>query len=101
VGEHAYILSEPNQAQCFELKTGKEVWNQKRLSDGSNWSSLVVIGDRLYVVDMTGRCFILKASPKFELLGSNSIGELVRASIAVADGELFIRSYEHLWCIGK
>ncbi len=100
VGDHLYILSSPGQAQCFELKTGKEIWGGKRLGNDQNWSSMVVINDKLYVVNTGGDCFVLKASPEFEQIAVNQLNEMVRGSIAVSDGELFIRSYQHLWCIG-
>jgi outer membrane protein assembly factor BamB len=100
VGEHAYILNDNGIAQCLDLQTGRDLWEQKRLTTGSTWGSMVAAGDRLYVTTRTGETFILAASPKFEQLAKNSLGEPVYASIAVSDGELFIRSYKHLWCIG-
>ena len=46
--------------------------------------------------------FVLKAAPKFELLGVNSIGgETMNASLAVSDGNIFIRTHKALWCIGS
>ena len=43
---------------------------------------------------------ILKAAPKFELIATNSISDgIMNASIAVSDGELFLRTEKHLWCI--
>jgi hypothetical protein len=45
---------------------------------------------------------VLRASPNFELLGANSIGnEMTNASLAVSDGDLFIRTHKHLWCIAQ
>jgi len=44
--------------------------------------------------------FILKANPKFELLAVNSSGgEPMSASLAVADGNIFLRTKKNLWCI--
>jgi outer membrane protein assembly factor BamB len=101
-GEHVYILNDNGQAQCFELRTGKELWNQQRLSSrGRNWGSMVAAGDRLYITDSGGDTFVLAANPRFEQIAKNPIQERVLATIAVADGELFIRSHRHLWCIGE
>jgi hypothetical protein len=46
---------------------------------------------------------IFKASPEFEILAHNKLGrgERTNSSIAVSNGELFIRTSRHLWCIGK
>jgi outer membrane protein assembly factor BamB len=98
VGEHVYILSEPGLAQCFELKTGKEVWGSQRAGSRS-WGSMVAAGARLYVTNQDGTTYVFTANPKYEEPAVNKLGEHVNASIAVADGELYIRTYKNLWCI--
>jgi len=100
VGEHAYILNDNGVAQCIELKTGRDLWNQRRLSSGSTWGSMVAAGGRLYVTNKTGETFILAASPRYELIGKNALGETVLSSMAGAGGDLFLRTYKHLWCLG-
>jgi hypothetical protein len=56
---------------------------------------------KCYAVNQGGDAFVFRASPKFELLATNSLNELVIGSIAVSDGQLFIRGYKTLFCIGK
>jgi len=34
-------------------------------------------------------------------LARNELGEVVRATAAIADGRLYIRGNRHLYCIGK
>ena len=66
------------------------------------WSAPVLAGDRLYVPNKNADVFVLRASPKFECLATNSIGgEPMNASLAVSDGEIFLRTDKHLWCIGE
>lgn len=100
VGEHVYILNENGIGYCLELKTGKELWQLDQRISGPSWGSMVAAGGRLYVTNQAGDTVVLAASPTFELLATNRLGERVNASIAVADGELFIRTYKQLWCIG-
>ena len=100
---HIYILTDPGIAECWELKTGKLVYEERLTGagkDNTSWSSMVLAGDRLYVVNHSGDTFVLRASPQFELLATNSLGEHVEASIAASGGELFIRTHRALWCIG-
>ncbi|MES2736360.1 MAG: PQQ-binding-like beta-propeller repeat protein [Verrucomicrobiota bacterium] len=100
---HHYILSDGGIAECRDLKTGQMVWNERLKGPGptgQNWSSIVLTADGLcYAVNQGGDAFIFRASPKFELLATNSIGEKVIGSMAVSDGQIFIRGYKHLWCI--
>lgn len=103
-GGHIYILDDPGVAECIDLQTGKVVW-EKRLGGPGNehtsWSSMVLSEGNLYVVNHGGDAFVLKASPEFELLATNSLGERTLSSIATSNGELFIRTYQSLWCIGN
>jgi outer membrane protein assembly factor BamB len=100
VGEHVYMVNEPGTAQCFELKTGKELWGKERVGDNP-WGSLVAADGKLYVTDHSGTTIVLAADPKFKVIAKNPLNEPVRASAAVSNGEIFIRTYKHLWCIGS
>jgi len=101
---HIYILTDPGVAECFDLKTGKTIWEQTLQGPGptkQNWSSLVLTPEgNLYAVNQGGDAFVFKASPMFELLATNSMKEKTIGSMAVSDGEIFIRTYNNLWCIG-
>jgi len=101
-GEYIYIVDDPGIAECIDLKTGKPVWEQRLSGQGAksdNWSSLVLSGDKLYAINQSGDGFVLRASPKFEVISTNSIGEPTIASTAPSDGDLFIRTHKALWCI--
>jgi outer membrane protein assembly factor BamB len=97
VGEHVYVVDEPGTARCIEWKTGRTLWTE-RLT-GNTWGSLVHAGGRLYVTNRAGETFVLAAKPVFEVLGRNPLKESTQASVAPSDGELFIRTFKHLWCI--
>jgi hypothetical protein len=50
-----------------------------------------------------GRTFVLAAKPKFEQLAVNSVGErgAFNAGLVAADGKLYLRSNQRLYCIAK
>jgi outer membrane protein assembly factor BamB len=103
-GGHIYILNDPGVAECFQLQTGKLIWEERLKGPGAkgdSWSSMVLADEKLYVVNQSGDTFVLKASPKFELLATNSLGETTISSLAVSDGDIFIRTYKGLWCISE
>ena len=54
-----------------------------------------------YTITQGGDCFVFKASPQFELVSVNSLREPSNSSIVPSNGELFIRTHQALWCIGK
>ena len=101
---HIYILNDPGVAECFELETGRLVWEERLrgpAAKSDNWSSMVLADGKLYAVNQGGDAFVLKASPKFEVLATNSLGEATIASMAASDGDLFIRTHKALWCLRR
>ena len=82
---------------CLDGKTGKELYRE-RLGGASN-SSPIAGNGRIYLSNNDGATFVVKAGPKFELLGTNNLGERITASPAVAGNELFYRTDSHVYCI--
>ncbi len=99
---HIYILDESGVAECIDLNTGKVVW-ERRLEGPSkeltSWSSMVLAEGKLYAINQGGDTFVVRASPTFELVSVNPLGETTNASLAPSDGEIFIRTHPSLWCI--
>lgn len=101
---HVFIHTDPGVAECFELKTGKMIWEERLLgpsATGQNWSSVMLAEGRCYTINQGGDCFVFKASPQFEQVSVNPLGERSNSSIVPAFGNLFIRTHEALWCIGE
>jgi outer membrane protein assembly factor BamB len=102
---HVYILNTESIAECIDLKTGKSLWQERVSAVGpksSSWSSMVLAGDKIYILNQSGDTVIMKADPKFEIVAVNAVGnELTNSSHALSDGEIFIRTHENLWCIGE
>lgn len=101
VGEHVYIVEENGVPHCYELMTGKEVWKVESRPGGLTWGSMVHADGKLYVLCRNGQTLVFAASPKYELLATNSLdkGDQTNSSIAISDGEIFIRTFKNLWCI--
>jgi outer membrane protein assembly factor BamB len=101
-GDYVFWVSDKeNKAVCVEAKTGKEVWNERLGGSAEVTASPVLIDDKIYSVADDGKVYVFAAEPKFDLLATNDLKEAVSASPAVADGKLYIRGANHLFCIGK
>jgi hypothetical protein len=58
------------------------------------------VDGKLYVTAMSGTTFVLEPTPEeCRVIATNPIAELTRASLAFSDGQVFQRTYEHLYCI--
>jgi outer membrane protein assembly factor BamB len=86
--------------ECIDPRTGKSAWRGR----GSTfWSSAVLAGGKIYVTDQKGTTWVIKPNPeKLEVLAKNEIEkELTNGTPAISDGQIFIRTHKHLWCIGE
>lgn len=99
IGDHVFVLNENGTLQCMEWKTGKTLWNE-RLSSRI-WGSLVHADDKLYAISQQGETVVLAAKPTFEVISRNLLNERSQSSPAISNGSIFIRTYDHLWCIGS
>lgn len=102
---YIYLTTSGGRVQCLEVKTGREVWLETARgpgASGDSWSSMVRGGDNLYLLNQGGDCIVVKAAPKFEMVGANSLGnERADSSVAISNGEIFIHTHKALWCIGE
>jgi outer membrane protein assembly factor BamB len=100
-GDHVYIVEENGLPHCYELKTGKEVWNVEKRPTTLTWGSMVRVEDKLYVLTRDADTVVFAASPKYELLATNRLSrnEESNSSLAISDGDIFIRTFKNLWCI--
>ncbi len=98
-GQYLFWVNDNGLAGCTMGATGKEVWSE-RLGEKVTASPILVNGN-IYAVTNPGDVYVFAASAAFKLLGKSSVGETVIATPAVADGKLFIRGKDHLFCIGK
>ena len=57
--------------------------------------------DKLYVTNEEGLTTVLKAGPKFEVLAENNLNDYTLSSPAISDGQIFMRTAQYLYCIGK
>jgi outer membrane protein assembly factor BamB len=104
VGDHVYMVDENLAPHCYEFKTGDDLWKgEQRLKGDVTWGSIVHADGRLYVLMRNGRTTVLAANPKFEVLAFNALanGEQTNSSPAISNGDIFIRTFKTLWCIGQ
>jgi len=100
-GKYFYIVNDKGIVYCYDAKTGKEVYGQQRLKPGTYSASPVLADGKIYVTNEDGLTSIFKAGPTFEILAENAINEYCLSSIAVSDGQLFLRTANALYAIGK
>ncbi|MCX7007428.1 MAG: PQQ-binding-like beta-propeller repeat protein [Kiritimatiellaeota bacterium] len=83
-------------------KTGGKLWSGAWPVDSVTRTSLTGADGKLYGISESGKCVVCAAGDEYQVLAENLLGEApCRSSIAVSDGQLFIRTAKNLYCIGK
>ena len=100
-GKYVYILNDRGILWCRDAKTGAEIWGNQRVRPGTYSASPLVADGKLYVTSEDGLTTVLEAGPVFKVLAENDLADYTLSSIAVSDGQLFVRTTQHLYCIGK
>ena len=54
----------------------------------------------VYCVSDSGVTTVIRLDETFNVIARNELGEKVTASAAISQGQLFIRTHRHLYCIG-
>lgn len=88
---------------CLEPKTGRKIW-QGTIGGRGPWrASLTGADGKLYCINETGEIVVLDADgDEFKIIFQTKVEERpIQASIAIANGRLFIRTAQNLYCIGK
>ena len=100
-GDNLYLTTDRGILTCLDAKTGAVKYEGGRVPIPATFTaSPVAFGDKILLTSEDGDTFMVKAGAKHEVLGSNSVGEPVYASPAIADGLIFIRGEKNLYCIG-
>jgi outer membrane protein assembly factor BamB len=101
-GDYLYLTTDRGILTCIDAKTGEVKYEGGRIPIPATFTaSPVAFEGKLLMTSEDGDTFIIKAGPKHEVIGTNSIGEAVYASPAVADGSIFIRGEKNLYRIGS
>ncbi|MBM3790592.1 MAG: hypothetical protein FJW35_09620, partial [Acidobacteria bacterium] len=102
-GDYLYLLSDGGILTCLEAETGKLVYEGGRVPVATQFygASPVAFDDKILLTCDDGDTFVIRAGPTHDVIGTNSIDEPSRVSIAISDGRLFIRGEKHLFCIGS
>lgn len=101
-GDYLYLMTDRGIITCLNAKTGAVVYEGGRVPIPATFTaSPVAFDNKILLTSEDGDTFIVKAGPKHEVLGTNSLDEPIYASPAIADGKIFLRGEKNLYCISK
>jgi outer membrane protein assembly factor BamB len=105
-GKLLYIVRDNGVVFALDVQTGATVYGPVRLPPGTYSASPVLADGKIYVTtEEEGITTVFRAGPTFEVLSSNSLlgdcSPYCLSSVAVSEGQLFLRTASFLWAIGE
>ena len=105
-GKLLYVVRDTGVAFALDVKTGATVYGPVRLPSGTYSASPILADGKIYVTtEEDGLTTVYRAGPKFEILSSNRLlndcAPYCLSTVAVSDGQLFMRTSSYLWAIGE
>ncbi|HYP13052.1 MAG TPA: PQQ-binding-like beta-propeller repeat protein [Bryobacteraceae bacterium] len=96
-----YMLTDSGMLSCLDAATGKPYYERVRLPKAYNFkSSPVGVNGKLYMASENDDVIVVKMGEKFEVLATNTLADQsFIATPAFSDGEMYLRSETHLFCI--
>jgi outer membrane protein assembly factor BamB len=94
-----YAVNSAGVLGCANPQGGEIIW-QERLK-GPFSASPVAADDKLYVVNEEGTTFVIDINSEHRVLATNSLGETILGSAAISNGLVYLRSDQHIFCIGQ
>lgn len=100
IGDYLYLFTDSGITTCLDARTGAVVYEGGRVPVPTTFrASAVAFGDKFLMTSEDGDTFVVRAGPTHEVLRTNSLGESIWASPALANGTIYIRGDKHLFAI--
>ncbi len=100
VGDYLYRLHDNGTFTCFDLETGKKIYQERLNGLTTQWASPVADAAGNIFVANGGTSFVLKAGPEFKIVAVNKLGDSNHASPAISGGRLYLAGDKRIYAIG-
>lgn len=85
---------------CVDATSGEKLFESRVRGAKAFWASPWTDGRHVYALDSTGNTHVIKPGGKLEVVAVNELGDQMSwATPAFADGEIYLRTIDHLYCI--
>jgi outer membrane protein assembly factor BamB len=94
-----FLWKDDGVLTCLDAASGKQHYRQR--VGGQYHSSPIRVGDRIFCLSADSEMVVIAASKEYQILARNKVADdLSRATPAVADGRMYVRTQSKLFSIG-
>jgi outer membrane protein assembly factor BamB len=96
-----YMVKDSGVITSLDAASGELLKQGRARGRGNYYASLVAGDGKVYLASERGVITVLKADGKWEIISSYDFGERIMATPVAADGKLYIRTDEAIYCYSK
>jgi outer membrane protein assembly factor BamB len=97
-----YMVKDGGIITSLDPATGKLLKEGRtREALGEYWASPVAADNKLYLANGEGKISVLKAGAQWDVLRVNDLAEEIRATPALSEGRIYVRTHGQLYCFGQ
>jgi len=97
-GDLLICVNRGGTASCYEASTGKVLWKEKL---GRHHASPVLVEGLAFFINDDGQINVIKPDRSFQRVARYELNEMCYASPAISEGQVFVRGFRHMFCLGK
>jgi outer membrane protein assembly factor BamB len=97
---YLYIAGD-GQLICDDIATGKQIYKERLPKSRSVTACLMLVGEKLLILDETGKATWVKTGPKFEVIDQGTIKDTFWASPAIVGDKVYLRGVDGIYCLQK
>jgi outer membrane protein assembly factor BamB len=94
-----FQINESGVLTCMKGSSGEVLWRERLRGPFS--ASPVWADGKVHLLSETGKTTVVEDGPQFKVVAENDLDEKCCASPAVSQGQIFIRTENHLFAIGR
>jgi outer membrane protein assembly factor BamB len=98
--EHLYTVKFGGFVSCFDAQNGEKLFREKLGANGYYFASPVAGDNKIYLSSGKGIVVVIEAGDSFRILAQNKIGERIKATPALLDGKIYLRTAKHMMAFG-
>jgi outer membrane protein assembly factor BamB len=95
--EFLFVATGYGDVACYNARKGDTLWTHYFMDQF--YASPVIAGDKVYLLDRSGKMNIFRASAQFEMIGESTLGEPADCTPAFSGKNIYIRGKNNLYCI--
>ncbi len=97
-GDHLLTVNNFGVAFCYEATTGRVLWQEQL---GKHHASPVLVSGLVYFINDDCQVNVIRPGARFDRVAQFQLGDNCYASPAISNGQVFLRGFKRLLCIGR